>query len=343
MKKLRIIIILMLVMCISSCPIYAAHNGEISITIADEEVVFNSEVGRPFIDNNSRTQVPFKVTLESFGAQVIWDNENRTAVAIKGNTIVKVPIDKHYIIRNDVFIITDTNSLIKNGKTYLPIRPVFEALGAEVNWDSKTSTVKVKENEIKDLTVNYSYGEISTENYRFTGYLNNNVPDIKGVFIYKNGDTYEGGISEGLYSGYGKLKFKDGPSYFGNFIKGLKDGPGVYVSATAVIGGVWEKGILRGEATISYYNGSKYEGNLENGLRHGQGIFNYPNGESYSGSWKNDKYHGQGTYFFNDGSYYSGAWKNGYLEGNVLYQTSSYKRYQCEFDQGKAISIKQIY
>ena len=343
MKKLRIFIIFMLVFCISSWPVYAANNGNIQISISDQLVYFDSEVGRPFIDSNSRTQVPFRVALESFGAQVLWDSENRTAVAIKGDTIVKIPIGKSYIIKNDVFIITDTNSIIKDGKTYLPIRPVFEALGAEVNWDCKTSTVKVKRNEIESIAVNYSYGVKSTDKYQYTGYLNNDIPDIKGTFAYRNGDVYEGGISAGLYSGYGKLEFWDGSSYFGNFTDGLKDGSGLYYSDEALIVGEWEKGTLRGKASISYFNGSRYEGNVENGLRSGQGILTFFNRDSYNGNWRNDKYHGQGTYFFNDGSYYSGSWKNGYLHGNVLYQTSSYKRYQCEFDQGEAISVKEIY
>ena len=343
MKKLRIFIIFMLVFCISSWPVYAANNANIQISIADQLVYFDSEVGRPFIDSNSRTQVPFRVALESFGAQVLWDSENRTAVAIKGDTIVKIPIGKSYIIKNDVFIITDTNSIIKDGKTYLPIRPVFEALGAEVNWDCKTSTVKVKRNEIESIAVNYSYGVKSTDKYQYTGYLNNDIPDIKGTFAYRNGDVYEGGISAGLYSGYGKLECWDGSSYFGNFTDGLKDGSGLYYSDEALIVGEWEKGTLRGKASISYFNGSRYEGNVENGLRSGQGILTFFNRDSYNGNWRNDKYHGQGTYFFNDGSYYSGAWKNGYLHGNVLYQTSSYKRYQCEFDQGEAISVKEIY
>jgi len=44
----------------------------------------------------------------------------------------------------------DTAALIRNGRTYLPIRVVMEAFGMEVTWDSATSSVMVNQVIVKE-------------------------------------------------------------------------------------------------------------------------------------------------------------------------------------------------
>lgn len=113
------------------------------IKIDDKTVQFNTTSGAPFIDQTNRTQVPFRLTMEQFGCLVSWDKENKVAIAEKDDIMVEVPIGASYIIKNGQKISNDTVALIKDGRTYLPIRAVLEAFGAKVTWDSKTSTVTV--------------------------------------------------------------------------------------------------------------------------------------------------------------------------------------------------------
>ena len=42
---------------------------------------------------NSRTMVPLRKIFELLGATVDWDNETRTAFAVKGDTSIKLQID----------------------------------------------------------------------------------------------------------------------------------------------------------------------------------------------------------------------------------------------------------
>ncbi len=128
------------------------------IEINNVEVTFTESSGAPFIDTSSRTQVPFRVSLETFGATVSWDNTTKTAIAVKDGVEVKVPIGQKYILRNDVTILTDTEALIKDGRTYLPIRAVMEAFGMVVGWDSETKTVTV--NQPEELALTNIGGEI---------------------------------------------------------------------------------------------------------------------------------------------------------------------------------------
>ncbi|MBK5215929.1 MAG: copper amine oxidase N-terminal domain-containing protein, partial [Candidatus Pacebacteria bacterium] len=107
---------------------YAATG--ISVNINGANINFTQDSGTPFIDSANRTQVPFRQTMEQFGASVSWDQASQTAIAEKNGIIVKVPIGKNYIYKNTELISNDTAALIKDSRTYLPIRAVLEAFGA---------------------------------------------------------------------------------------------------------------------------------------------------------------------------------------------------------------------
>ena len=42
---------------------------------------------------------------------------------------------------NEKYISFDQQPIIENGRTLVPLRAIFEALGADVTWDSATQTV----------------------------------------------------------------------------------------------------------------------------------------------------------------------------------------------------------
>lgn len=125
------------------------ENQQVTIKIDGKSVVFNDQTGYPFIDENKRTQVPFRATLESFGAQVDWDQTIKIAIAVKNGIVVEVPIDSRYIYKNGIEIPNDTKAVIKNGRTYLPIRVVLEAFGSKVGWQAETKTVLIEGQEKK--------------------------------------------------------------------------------------------------------------------------------------------------------------------------------------------------
>ncbi|MDP3387432.1 MAG: stalk domain-containing protein [Eubacteriales bacterium] len=119
-------------------------SGVVNVTAFDEYIQYDDSYGFPFIDNNDRTQVPFRITLEYFGAKVDWIPESNTAVAVLNGITVKIPIGKPYVLVNDELVYNDTISVIKNDRTYLPIRVVLESFGFELDWNSYTQTVIVK-------------------------------------------------------------------------------------------------------------------------------------------------------------------------------------------------------
>jgi len=144
MKKIyRIITSVIIITLIFSGFAIAETKSNIAITINNENVEFNENLGYPFIDSN-RTLVPFRVTLEKFGATVSWDNENRIATAEKYGVKVEVPIGENHIIRDGEKIEIDSAAQIKDGRTFLPIRAVLEAFGCTVGWNGESNTVTVE-------------------------------------------------------------------------------------------------------------------------------------------------------------------------------------------------------
>ncbi|MDO4517111.1 MAG: stalk domain-containing protein [Bacillota bacterium] len=121
----------------------ASAASAVRVTIDGQAVAFDSTYGEPFIDSANRTQVPFRKTLETFGCTVSWEDATRTAVAEKDGVTVRVPIGQAYIEVNGVRETIDTSAIIVNDRTYLPIRAVLEAFGAQVSWNDATRCVVV--------------------------------------------------------------------------------------------------------------------------------------------------------------------------------------------------------
>ena len=139
MRRLTIFT-LVLTLVLASLSFTGASETTLSISIDGNEVVFDESSGQPFIDENNRVQVPFRKTMEAFGAEVFWDGRSKTATAVKSSITIEVPIGEDIIYKNGEKIQNDTQSRIINDRTYLPIRVVLEAFWADVRWEASTKT-----------------------------------------------------------------------------------------------------------------------------------------------------------------------------------------------------------
>lgn len=181
MKKVIFVLSLVLLLVFTSVTVFA---DEITIRVDSVEVEFNDDLGFPFIDENNRTLVPFRATLEEYGAEVDWNNESRTAVATKDEIVVEVAVDENYIIKNGEEIAVDTAARIVNGRTFLPIRAVIEAFGSEVQWDSSLNTVVITTDPIDAKAI---YLEAANKSHNWKNYdlkasinMSMEVPDESG-------------------------------------------------------------------------------------------------------------------------------------------------------------------
>jgi len=143
MKKVIFTMGLIFMLVFTSVTAFAQPASEIAVTIDSVKVEFNEQSGLPFIDENSRTLVPFNKTLTAYGATVDWNGENRIATAEKDGIKVEVPIGQNYIIVNGEQKAIDTAAKIVNNRTFLPIKAVVEAFGSQVEWDQDLKTVVI--------------------------------------------------------------------------------------------------------------------------------------------------------------------------------------------------------
>ena len=118
-----------------------AANDAVSVEIDGEAVAFSADSGYPYVDENGRTQVPLRAVMEQFGCTVTWDEASKAAVIESGDTTVVVPIGQAYLLVNGKTVPMDTAAVAKDGHTYLPIRPVLEAFGAQVRWSDGAISV----------------------------------------------------------------------------------------------------------------------------------------------------------------------------------------------------------
>jgi hypothetical protein len=132
-----------------------------------------------------------------------------------------------------------------------------------------------------------------------SGCVYGNCQNDFGVFLWENGEYYEGYWKKSHRSGHGR---------------------NVYASKSECTG-QWKDDKLHGFGVYNYTTGDTYKGQFENNTRKGYGVYYFENGNRYEGYWRDDKYHGEGTFYYEDDSVKSGLWENGsYIgEGNDTY------------------------
>jgi len=215
-RVLKILVVFAIVLSVVPEVQAAASNG-VEVYIDGTPVEFNEQTGYPYLSNEGRTMVPLRVTMESFGAEVDW--KDNTAIVRKGTTTVRCVIGESCIYRNDVRVINDAAAVVLNSRTYLPIRAVLEAFGAEVSWhgyvDVKSPGVGGLVYEIEhapSVTTNYwgiwndAIGQKNAGNYQ--GAIDT-IKSISSVFIAENPGASSAMLYKHLGESYSNLKEYD--------------------------------------------------------------------------------------------------------------------------------------
>ena len=140
MKRLMIILVLIaLTVPVIGGVLMVNANADVSVTVDGKKVVFPD--AKPFIDENGRTLIPVRFVTEDLGATVEWNTQDREVYITKESTRIMIRIDERNIVVNGKIKTMDTKAIIKDDRTYVPIRYVAEELGATVGWDAATRTV----------------------------------------------------------------------------------------------------------------------------------------------------------------------------------------------------------
>ncbi len=176
MKKF-ISIIVLACMLLSMGMATLAQTDKVTVTLDGSEIAFPD--AQPFVDVRNRTLVPIRFVSEAMGAQVEWENETETVVIYKGQDMVRYTIGQPIAYLNGEMLVFDSFGILKEDRTFVPLRFIAEMLSCTVDWQEETQTVIITSpgEAVKfpepQITVHYPESEsdkrmfwITLDNYR---------------------------------------------------------------------------------------------------------------------------------------------------------------------------------
>lgn len=140
MKKL-INSLLIIIITMSTMVMPAVAKDNITVEIDGREIIFDVQ---PQIIND-RTMVPLRAIFEALGASVEWDQENQMVTSVKDNNIIRLTINRPYMLVNGSYVTLDTPACIIDERTLVPVRAISEAFDLNVEWDNYTRTVLISQ------------------------------------------------------------------------------------------------------------------------------------------------------------------------------------------------------
>lgn len=197
MKKTRIlsaILACVIAMAISCAPALAAEPASASPAVRVNGSIVEFPDGQPYIDENNRTLIPVRFVTEELGAKVSWSG--MTVSIAKDGTTVNIVIgspDLKVTANGKTTTVTmDTAAVLKDYRTYVPIRYVAEALGAFVDYSSTPAAVCIYDDVLTPEQIvrlqSYPYtlldGASPLERYK----ANHSAEDVE--YCYGNRDGF---------------------------------------------------------------------------------------------------------------------------------------------------------
>ncbi|KMY32978.1 hypothetical protein ACZ11_12940 [Lysinibacillus xylanilyticus] len=112
-----------------------------AITIYVDGVQLKTD--QPPVMVQGRVMLPLRAIFEALDASVDWDRKKQTVTATKGDTTVVLKIKSRVATVNNKTVTLDVPAQIFSGRTMVPVRFVSEALGQDVDWNSRSQIVTI--------------------------------------------------------------------------------------------------------------------------------------------------------------------------------------------------------
>lgn len=102
---------------------------------------------QPFVDKQNRVQVPLRLISEMLGAQITWSPEKKQVSISQNAKTITLTLGNKVIYVNGAAEEMDTSAVSKGSRTYVPLRFITQALGAEMTWDTASGAVAITTGE----------------------------------------------------------------------------------------------------------------------------------------------------------------------------------------------------
>lgn len=254
----------------------AAPAPKYSVQLNDKLVSFPD--AKPYLDGADRVQVPIRFLTESMGYQVDWKLEGKqVAVTMKkGTTTVQLKTGDRKIFVNGKAELMDTVPVLKQDRTFVPVRFATEALNAKVTWHQPTLSAIIATDGRTHRALAPVYVPISekiiktAKAYMGTPYVwGGSTPkgfDCSGLtqYVYAKNSVSLPRVSRDQYKTgqpVAKSSLKVGDLVFFSLNqKGVVGHVGIYTGNGEFISATSSKGVSIAKISDPYYWGAKYIG-----------------------------------------------------------------------------------
>ena len=159
----------------------SASEQKISVYLNNVPIVFDTE---PSI-NDGTTYVPMRGIFEALGADVKWNNSEKSITVINNSDTIKLYVGKNDIVINGKKSAKSPYPVISAGRTLVPLRSISELLGAEIDWNPATRRIDIStEDEVKYKSIEGEW--VNCAYNRYYGMT---------ITVVKSGDSYNAVIS----------------------------------------------------------------------------------------------------------------------------------------------------
>lgn len=161
---------------------WVRNNDDIGINVNGKEIEF--EDSKPFIDENGRTQIPVRELCEQMDLHVEWSDETKS-VSISGvapeehagGASYWFTIGEKQYRRNGSYYEMDTAAQIIDGKTYIPIRYLADAMNYNILYNPSSHYL---------VTLGYDY-------ITMLSYMNKNKTLVMNELLLTDADMINNG------------------------------------------------------------------------------------------------------------------------------------------------------
>ncbi|MCC3378776.1 copper amine oxidase N-terminal domain-containing protein [Paenibacillus farraposensis] len=223
MKK-KFMMIFALILIVSSLgQVVSAAGKEVTVTVDSKKVNFPD--GKPIMEEN-RVLIPVRFVSEALGAKV--DYKNQTVLIKQSEKNISMKVNTSIVTTGDKKILLDVPARLQKGRVYVPLRFVSEALGAQVDWNSKKFLVTITTASATTKPADPKDPEQKPEEKQeqpkmvFKPFAWEEKTDL-GKALFKNNMKYSNGqvtftVPEGAEASYlslqaGMVKLKQGQKY----------------------------------------------------------------------------------------------------------------------------------
>ncbi|WP_425449782.1 copper amine oxidase N-terminal domain-containing protein [Dethiothermospora halolimnae] len=134
MKKYLKLIFITSFLFILSINSFAEDNIPVEVQLNQNKIDF-PDAQPVLIKSEGRTIVPVRFIAQQLGAVIHWDKKKQEVYITLNDKVIVLGINNNYAMINQNKVTFDSSARLMNGRTYVPLRFVSEALECSVDWD----------------------------------------------------------------------------------------------------------------------------------------------------------------------------------------------------------------